>query len=79
MITIRKLLLRLILPALCRAEIIFKSPAMGEVIDFGPYKIRASDNGVVPTLGQFYDGSWEVVLFTGNNTAPVGLFRFGIS
>lgn len=44
---------------------------MGEVVDSGPYKIRASDNGTVPTVGQFDDASWEVVLFTGNDTAPV--------
>ncbi|KAJ8070474.1 hypothetical protein OCU04_000848 [Sclerotinia nivalis] len=44
---------------------------MGEVVGPGPYKIRARDSGIVPTLEQFDDASWEVVLFTGSDTAPV--------
>ncbi|KAF7906041.1 hypothetical protein EAF00_000320 [Botryotinia globosa] len=52
---------------------------MGEVVDPGPYKIRAGDSGIVPTLGQFDDSSWEVVLFTGNDTAPFELYIFKIS
>ncbi|RAL62374.1 hypothetical protein DID88_004940 [Monilinia fructigena] len=47
----------------------------GEVVDSGPYKIRAGDNGIVPTIGQFDDASWEVVLFTGNDTAPFELWN----
>ncbi|TGO15432.1 hypothetical protein BTUL_0040g00400 [Botrytis tulipae] len=52
---------------------------MGEVVDPGPYKIRAGDSKIVPTLGQFDDSSWEVVLFTGNDTAPFELYTFKIS
>ncbi|KAB8302911.1 hypothetical protein EYC80_006234 [Monilinia laxa] len=52
---------------------------MGEVVDSGPYKIRASDNGTVPTIGQFDDASWEVVLFTGNDTAPFELWEYRLS
>ncbi|TGO38774.1 hypothetical protein BHYA_0067g00040 [Botrytis hyacinthi] len=79
MISFRGLTLLLIIIAVCRAEIIFKSPSMGEVVDPGPYKIRAGDSGIVPTLGQFDDSSWEVVLFTGNDTAPFELYIFKIS
>lgn len=70
-------MLHLLIIALCRAEITFKSPSMGEVVGPGPYKIRASDSGIVPTLGQFDNASWEVVLFTGNDTAPVSLSSLG--
>lgn len=70
-------MLQLMIIALCRAEITFKSPSMGEVVGPGPYKVRASDSGIVPTLGQFDDASWEVVLFTGNDTAPVSLLSLG--
>lgn len=77
MISFRGFTLLLIIIAVCRAEIIFKSPSMGEVVDPGPYKIRAGDSGIVPTLEQFDDSSWEVVLFTGNDTAPVSLFSLG--
>ncbi|TEY46013.1 hypothetical protein BOTCAL_0323g00050 [Botryotinia calthae] len=79
MISFRGFMLLLMIIALCRAEITFKSPSMGEVVGPGPYKIRASDSGIVPTLGQFDDASWEVVLFTGNDTAPFELFIFKLS
>lgn len=72
-------MLHLLIIALCRAEITFKSPSMGEVVGPGAYKIRASDSGIVPTLGQFDDASWEVVLFTGNDTAPFELYIYKIS
>ncbi|QSZ31282.1 hypothetical protein DSL72_000845 [Monilinia vaccinii-corymbosi] len=76
---LRDLLLQSIALGVCRAEIVFRSPSMGEVIGPGPYKIRASDNGTVPTLGQFDDASWEVVLFTGNDTAPFELWEYRLS
>ncbi|TGO29023.1 hypothetical protein BPAE_0020g00690 [Botrytis paeoniae] len=79
MFSLREFMLQLMIIAVCRAEIIFKSPSMGEVVDPGPYKIRAGDSGIVPTLGQFNDASWEVVLFTGNDTAPFELYIFKIS
>lgn len=77
MIIFRGFILQLMIIALCRAEIFFKSPSMGEVVGPGSYKIHASDSGIVPTLGQFDDASWEVVLFTGNDTAPVS-FNFRV-
>ncbi|KAF7913817.1 uncharacterized protein EAF01_000223 [Botrytis porri] len=79
MVSFRGFLLLLMIIAVCRAEIIFKSPSMAEVVDPGPYKIRASDSGIVPTLEQFDDSSWEVVLFTGNDTAPFELYIFKLS
>lgn len=77
MIKFREFLLYSMIASLCRAVIVFKSPAVGEVVGPGAYKIRASDSGIVPTLGQFDDGSWEIVLFTGNDTSPVSLFSLG--
>ncbi|ESZ97960.1 hypothetical protein SBOR_1631 [Sclerotinia borealis F-4128] len=74
-----RVLLQLTIIAVCRAEIFFKSPSMGEVVDSGPYKIHAGDGGIVPTLGQFNDASWEVVLFTGNDTAPFDLWEYKLS
>ncbi|KAF5878684.1 uncharacterized protein Bfra_000851 [Botrytis fragariae] len=79
MFSFQGLMLQLMIIAVCRAEILFKSPSMGEVVDPGPYKIRAGDSGIVPTLGQFDDASWEVVLFTGNDTAPFELYIFKLS
>ncbi|KAF7892593.1 uncharacterized protein EAF02_000131 [Botrytis sinoallii] len=79
MFSFRGFILQLMIIAVCRAEITFKSPSMGEVVDPGPYKIRAGDSGIVPTLGQFDDASWEVVLFTGNDTAPFELYIFKLS
>ncbi|KAF7856854.1 hypothetical protein EAF04_009615 [Stromatinia cepivora] len=79
MMAFREFLLHLIIIAVCGAEIVFKSPSMGEVVGPGKYKIRARDSGIVPTLEQFDDASWEVVLFTGSDTAPFALFQYKLS
>ncbi|CAD6448002.1 2d15dd13-2e8d-4e33-b9fd-f62ab3a0a927 [Sclerotinia trifoliorum] len=79
MIAFREFLLHFTIIAVCGAEIVFKSPSMGEVVGPGPYKIRATDSGIVPTLEQFDHASWEVVLFTGNDTTPVQLFDYKLS
>ncbi|APA07144.1 hypothetical protein sscle_02g019140 [Sclerotinia sclerotiorum 1980 UF-70] len=76
MMAFREFLLHFMIIAVCGAEIVFKSPSMGEVVGPGSYKISARDSGIVPTLEQFDDASWEVVLFTGNDTVPVELFDY---
>ena len=46
---------------------------MSDILGPGSNTIVASDDGLAPTAGQFVAADWEIVLFTGNDTAPVCL------